>query len=1249
MSSRMLAAGAIFLCFLESSGGVYSTAAQAESALRLGAIQPTILFPQEKDGAPLRQLVDVEVTNAAEATGARLRATVDGQQPCEIDLGVVERGKSTRRVGVPDRGQRARITFELFAANSASPSDMKTVQLPPAIRWKIYCVSYSHHDLGYADYYQKIQRDIRLGSLERALDFCRQTDDWDEPSRFRWLMESSVPLTSFVEHFPPPVVDELVRRVNEGRIEWGACHNTAAPDIMDVELVSRLFYTPNRHGRDLLGIGFSPVGVISDVVGLPWSFATFTKETDLPYFYFSPNRMARCLEPAFHVPVFYWQSPDGDAKQTLFRVVPYNYPHPESLANFQTDTVCRFIARYEGRPDYPFDCVLALDTNDFTVPSLSYASGIRQWNAQWRYPQLVCATMKMFFEDVAAQLDASKVPVFAKDATSAWADQEATDAWLLGQARNLEPQLTAAETFSTIAAALAGGGYPWQDLWEAYNRLLMYHEHTNAADAGHPRAIGRGKDAYPQYYETEQSMHRALVEESRSFSDRAAESAFSKLERLIATAQDATLIVFNPLARQRTDVVHAKIAALPESFRLVETGTSRDVPWQRLDDGSLLFLSENVPALGYQTYAVLPAQKPPESTPGVKAEANVLENAYYAMVFDPATGAIVSVFDKELHAELVDGQSPHQFNEYLYQHSTPRRGELEWRNSKTASLTTSAGPVLGRMVAQVRAAGCRSLRQSVILYAGVKRVDFVQELDREPSGMSLPDYQGNAWSGREAAYFALPFKISGFTVRHDIPGAVIEPIADQFPGASTAYYAVQHFTDLSNREFGVTLAPRESPLVEYGKPRVANWLPPWRHPESYESELRSPERSHLYFYVMNNFFPVNIRCDQRGPVVFRWSLRSHRGDWREGKAAEFGDETAQPLIARLARGKKAGPLPPDRCSFLSVDRANVALSTVKMAEANGEGIIVRLHELEGRGGPVTLTCPFLPSSASAKETSLIEDDRSAVLPVQSGNAVTVKMRPFGVKTIRLLAGHSDPPPTVAGLEGRAVSDMQVELRWQLGLGADETVCHYLIYRGTEPTFPLTLRYCVGAAAETHWTDQPRRSIGGWVSNRLAPETTYYYKVAAVDRWNRRGPASAQTVVRTLSAKQADRPPEPVQGLHVVQVSPLEACNFLALWFYSNIEPDVVAYHVHRGASPGFEPTDGNRIGKIDLAEEIDYDTLWGVHVRQRLGEYDRQIYRDENIQPGTTYYYKVCAVDAAGNRGAFLPAASGQTKPGWKR
>ena len=57
------------------------------------------------------------------------------------------------------------------------------------------------------------------------------------------------------------------------------------------------------------------------------------------------------------------------------------------------------------------------------------------------------------------------------------------------------------------------------------------------------------------------------------------------------------------------------------------------------------------------------------------ADNGLLENRFYRVRFDAATGAITSIFDKQLKVELVDQAAPHKFNEYLYERYRDAQGQ----------------------------------------------------------------------------------------------------------------------------------------------------------------------------------------------------------------------------------------------------------------------------------------------------------------------------------------------------------------------------------------------------------------------------------------------------------------------------------------------------------------------------------------------------------------------------------------------
>ena len=60
-----------------------------------------------------------------------------------------------------------------------------------------------------------------------------------------------------------------------------------------------------------------------------------------------------------------------------------------------------------------------------------------------------------------------------------------------------------------------------------------------------------------------------------------------------------------------------------------------------------------------------PAKSKPVK-PARRACGTTLESAYYRVVLDAESGAVKSIFDKELNKELVNASSPYRFDQYLY-------------------------------------------------------------------------------------------------------------------------------------------------------------------------------------------------------------------------------------------------------------------------------------------------------------------------------------------------------------------------------------------------------------------------------------------------------------------------------------------------------------------------------------------------------------------------------------------------------
>ena len=1206
-------------------------AARADADLKLLTVHPTPFFPKVKAGEPLQQRIQLELENPGQVeVEAEVRITIEGQPTLTRSLGQVQPGKSVVPVLMPDVSQPTTVRFEFAGKGTARVFGDSTQAWLPQKKWKIYNVAYSHHDLGYADYFHLMRRDVREMGIELALEYCQQTDPWDTDSQFRWTVETSEPLAQWIRHNRRERVDELARRIREGRIELGALHSSVSAEMLSPELLARLFYTPNRHIVDMLGIPPQSTALLNDVEGFPRSLPTYLKEAGIPYFYHGRNNLEDQMRPASAQPAYFSMGADGDRERLpIFLTQPYHCSeHRGDLQGLEESYIQDWLQSVEqsnwlekisnrkikipdwmaglGPSRWLADCLLARECWDFSLPVFDNSKLIHDWNQKWSYPRVINATMTMYVRDLVSQLEKDRMYLFEKDAPNSWSDQHYADLEATAWARRAGNSVPDLEKLGTVAAALGAKMPASLNLSSAYQQLLVYDEHTMGAysegSVQSPPTLKNEKAALECYYETERSMHHALAEEAGDLAQQSSAAVFAELDRMIPNPSGTALVVYNTLARTRTDVVQVEMADWGWPFHLVDNLNGEEVPCQRMPDDRILFIAKDVPSLGYKTYRVVKgAGKGGTGFTPSDAAALRLENQHYKVAFNPTSGAVTSIWDKELGVELVDPNAAWQMNEYLYQYEGNSEKAAGWYRIETAKLAKASGPVASVMTVEAKASGVDALRQQVILYHNLKRIDFINDLQKSPSGRTFQDYKKGNNVGKESLYFALPLQVPQFTIHHELAGAVVEPIADQSVGSTTSFYGIQHFTDFSNDRFGVTVGTVECGLVEYGAPRHSE---PWRN----ESILKKPEQSHAFLHPMNNWFGTNIPVDQRGgPYRVTYALRSHKGDWRQGEAFLFGGDVSRPLLARRLKGKRKGTLPVQAMAFLQLDQSNVAVSTFKPAEANGTGLILRLNELMGRATQVTITLPFLKSITSATETSLLEVDRPVPLPIQDGNRILVPILPHGVKTLRLICAGL--PPAVQKLTARPAADMCVELTWR-ELGSD--VVQYDVYRDTTRDFVPSPRFLIGQTGATAYVDKPRLGSGIW-ENRLEPATTYYYKVVAADRWNNLGPASTATQATTLSSQTGNSIPVKVEGLHAFSVSPVGENNFVGLWFYTNPESDVVQYRIHRDAQAGFKPGDKNLLMTLDARQTFRHITPHGFKtVERQLREYDRQVMTDES-------------------------------------
>ncbi len=155
-------------------------------------------------------------------------------------------------------------------------------------------------------------------------------------------------------------------------------------------------------------------------------------------------------------------------------------------------------------------------------------------------------------------------------------------------------------------------------------------------------------------------------------------------------------------------------------------------------------------------------------------------------------------------------------------------------------------------------------------------------------------------------------------------------------------------------------------------------------------------KGYMYSFVIDSNFRTNFQPTQCGDILFRYSLTTHKGDWREGKPKNFGWAICNPLIPVMLDGKREGKLSKSM-SFCQLDKSNVLITALKWAE-NNEGFIIRLTETEGVETDVTIKLHFVNIN-KVFQTNLVEHNEKQ-LSFNDKN-INVKIKPFGIVTIRI--------------------------------------------------------------------------------------------------------------------------------------------------------------------------------------------------------------------------------------------------------
>ena len=346
---------------------------------------------------------------------------------------------------------------------------------------------------------------------------------------------------------------------------------------------------------------------------------------------------------------FFWQGLDGTRIPAFWLPHGYaiTYASPKTLPEFEQFFKQQYVAL---QPFARSHLRVGLAGADVCEPEDHVPPLVEQFNARQQPFQLRIATPAEY--EAAVEQSGMERTVLQGELNPIFQGIYSSRIELKQRTRELERLLLTAEKLGVLLGWMGEGAHG--DLWPAWEPMLFNQAHDLMSGVMTDHVyedVLRGYDFAARFGREALAERLAMLAERVDTRPTGAE----------ALHQDAlALVVFNSLAWARTEVVEVEVGfggGGVTALALTDAdGVS--VPLQILEaercaNGDLLrarlaFLARAVPAMGYAVYHLTPAQAgDADAQETVALEGAWIENEFYRLTFDPLSGAIQDLWDKE--------------------------------------------------------------------------------------------------------------------------------------------------------------------------------------------------------------------------------------------------------------------------------------------------------------------------------------------------------------------------------------------------------------------------------------------------------------------------------------------------------------------------------------------------------------------------------------------------------------------------
>ena len=864
---------------------------------------------------------------------------------------------------------------------------MYTESVIPKMRhWTVYIYPHSHVDIGYTNTQEDVEY-IHKTNLDVAMELSEKTAGYPEDARFRWNPEVTWPVERYLNSADSQQRERLLSAMREGRIVLDAGYISTNTSAASDEELLELF----RFAKEMEPVTGRKVETMVqvDVPGMSWGVVAAANQLGIKNcisYYNGVGRIGNSDDMCFKP--YWWTGPDGKSKVFFLQTASYNPGYlykgfdywylvtgltdrskmlrvvktDNPRENFIDEYLDEYLTKLENSPEYIYDifpmtwCMADNQPIDADLPD-----AVKSWNEEFAFPHLKICTATEMAEAYTSRY-ADKIPEISGDYTEYWTDGLGSAATQTGRSREDKERLVQSEILWSMLHP--GESAPDSVTREAWRHVLLSTEHTWAYREPDKQPISndilRTKFGYFDVVSnlTKQSMDMAFAS--------------------IADDDSGIISVFNTNSWERSSLVTLD-KELSASYNGVQDFVTGEViSSQKLTTGQLVFVAENVPAVGQKTYRLVrECGEQPQSYKVMNTAANgnfILDNGIVRVEVDNLTGDVVSLLYGG--QEFVDRTSVAGFNSYRYLKGNNSSG-YAYTQGKTTVTFKESGPVVYSILAVSEAEGARSLKREIILTAGSDIVEFCNEIDKI------------AITEKEGVHFGFSFNVPGGKTMVNIPWGVMELGKDQFAAGNKNWIAAQRWIDVTNGEKGVTWCPVNSSTFESGD-ITANILdaaldsPQWLY--------SLPQSSTLYSWALNNHWYTNFPLYQEGKIPFRYTVRPYIGVFDKAESNRVGMEPYRPLVPVQVSEQFAedGNVPG---SFIIKGGEGVYLSNYRTIKEGKESLI-RFISMSDKDEEISIAWKGRKPSSMYVLKQIISEPQPVgayvAVPARSGVTVVVK-------------------------------------------------------------------------------------------------------------------------------------------------------------------------------------------------------------------------------------------------------------------